>query len=242
MTNQAVREPPILQDRILYAYLQEMARQINFAIGQVDVSLDTDSTVIAKASTVAKEAAAQQAASLKALIIKTADDVQSAMAEVKAQMEGSYIAKSEWGNLRQDITSEITATAAGIVQEYGFEEQIESLQNDAASFGAYQTQTLQYIKTGLLYYDADNLPRYGVAVGEKLSTVTVDGVTTLTRNDLCATFTSDRLSFWQGGVEVAYVSNARLYIDNIRVLTKLSIGPWEITHANGFAIKYVGGE
>ena len=236
MTHQAVKEPPILQDRMLYGYLQEMVRQINFAIGQVDTAIGTDTTVLTKATAIAKDTAAQQSASLKALIIKTATDVQTAMDEIKTQMAGSYIAKSEWGTLRQDISSEITTTAKGIVQEYDFNEEIKSLQSDAASFTTYQTQTSQYIKTGLLYIDDNGLPRYGVAVGEKLSTATVGGVTTLTRNDLCATFTSDRLSFWQGGVEVAYISNARLYIPRI------NIGPWEISHTRGLTIRYIGGD
>ena len=131
MTHQAVKEPPILQDRMLYGYLQEMVRQINFAIGQVDTAIGTDTTVLTKATAIAKDTAAQQSASLKALIIKTATDVQTAMDEIKTQMAGSYIAKSEWGTLRQDISSEITTTAKGIVQEYDFNEEIKSLQSDA---------------------------------------------------------------------------------------------------------------
>ena len=40
----------------------------------------------------------------------------------------------------------------------------------------------------------------------------VDGETVVDQNNFRATFTAQRLSFWQDANEVAYVSNNRLYI------------------------------
>ena len=72
------------------------------------------------------------------------------------------------------------------------------------------------------------------------STVEENNVNVLTRNDLCATFTADKLSFWQGGIEVAYVSNNRLNISSVNITDTMKIGPWEITQNNGFTLRYVG--
>ena len=79
-----------------------------------------------------------------------------------------------------------------------------------------------------------------MAVGESLTQVEVDGEMVLTRTDLCATFTSDKLSFWQAGVEVAYVSNTTLYIRDLRILGTIRLGDWEIRHDNGFEITWIG--
>ena len=84
------------------------------------------------------------------------------------------------------------------------------------------------------------MPRYGVAVGEKLTTVEVDGETLLARTDLCATFTADKLSFWQHGQEVAYVSNSKLYITALEILGSITLGNWRITHTDGFTVEWIG--
>ena len=85
------------------------------------------------------------------------------------------------------------------------------------------------------------MPVYGVAVGQGLTVTDVDGETVVDQNNFRATFTAQRLSFWQDANEVAYVSNNRLYITNITVLEGMSIGEWEISSENGLVIRWMGG-
>ena len=243
MITQAVREPPIMTDKVVFSYLQDMARQINFAFQQIDDPTSAESVITraaASAETAAQTSVARQAETLRALIVKTADTVQAAMDELNTRLTGSYIAKSEWGTLRESISNEITATAEGIVQTFSETIDIDSLKQDAADFKDYKMSTSQYIKTGRLF-EEDGVVRYGVAVGENLTTVDQDGQTIINRENLAATFTANKLAFWQGGVQVAYISNNRLYISNVDVLGTLTVGHWEISHTNGFTLRYVGG-
>lgn len=55
-----------------------------------------------------------------------------------------------------------------------------------------------------------------------------------------STFTASRLSFWQDGTEVAYISDNRLHIREAEVQEALRVGKWRISTENGLAIRYLG--
>lgn len=231
------------QLKTLYSYLFRMNDQLNLALNNLDAEnfvQETNEQISGAASkaSVDQELAGQYE-TLKALVIKTADTVRAEMDEVSMELRGNYLALSEWGEFQEALEGQITATAAGVVQQYGYDAQLQAANDQIADFESYKTQTNQYIKTGLLYYEG-SVPRYGVAVGESLTVVEVDGEEVLTRTDLCATFTSDKLSFWQHGVEVAYVSNTTLYITDLRIISSIRLGDWQITHDDGFAITWIG--
>lgn len=102
----------------------------------------------------------------------------------------------------------------------------------------------QYVKTGLLYYNLLT-PRYGVAVGEIETDVEANGHPIDIRKNLLATFTSDRLSFWQEGQEVAYLTDKKMHFPNasleaydatltgtITAAAGSSFGPWSVTESS----------
>ena len=63
------------------------------------------------------------------------------------------------------------------------------------------------------------------------------------KNQNMATYTSDRISFWQNGVVAAYISQSMLVIANARLNGKLEFGDeWEISRKRGLAFKWIGGE
>jgi chromosome segregation ATPase len=75
------------------------------------------------------------------------------------------------------------------------------------------------IKSGLLYYDENEIPIYGLEIGQKN---TINGVEVFNK---FARFTSDRLSFYdQNGIEVAYISDRKLYINNVEITISLKMG------------------
>ena len=133
----------------------------------------------------------------------------------------------------------IRETADGIIQEYGYDSALEALREGMVGFQSFQTSTNQYIKTGLLYFDDDGVPRYGVAVGEKLSTVEVDGQEVLTRKDIMSTFTADRLTFWQNGVELAWMQAGELFINQCRIEQQLILGSLKAVVESKGEIKWV---
>lgn len=230
---------PEIQLKKLHSYLYNMAEKLNVALEQVERMQSDDTT--ATADRRVDEKISAQAGDLKSLIVKTGDAVRAEMNAIVTSLSAQYVAQSEFGTFQESLQTTIRDTAASTIAEYGFQSAIDAAQSDIAEFQDYVVNSNQYIKTGLLYYAEDLTPVIGVAVGEKLTTVTVDGETLLTRSDLCATFVSDRLSFWQGGVEIAYVSNAKLYITNAEITNRLTLGRWELSHTNGFTIKWIGG-
>lgn len=94
-----------------------------------------------------------------------------------------------------------------------------------------------YIKSGLLYYNDEELPVYGVEVGQ---TNNVNGTDVFKK---FARFTADRLSFYdQNNDEVAYISDYKLFITSVEILYNLIGGGFVIDFSRGFTLKYAGGE
>lgn len=169
---------------------------------------------------------------LKALIIKTADYAAANSESFKTQLSGNYVAVSDFGKYWQKATMTIDGNEFGIRQLYDY---AAGINNDFA------VNSQQYVKTGLLYYNGA-VPVYGVGVGNIETTVTKDGETVVdqTKNEL-VTVTPGRVSFWQGGDEIAYLSAKKLHFPSGTLeatdaklsgtLTAASgsvIGPWTV--------------
>lgn len=184
---------------------------------------------------------------LKSLIVKTADVVRSEMDVLETQFRQQYIAKSEWGTYEESIHSDIVATAENVLQKYDFDSRINDVAAGVADFEAYKIQTSGYIQSGIIGYDDDNFPVIGIAIGQDLKSreVTIGGEVyseiDMTKN--LATYTSDRITFWQNGIEVAYISNSEMGITSVHIKGRITFGDeWELSHTNGFTVKWVGGE
>lgn len=169
---------------------------------------------------------------LKALIIKTADYAAANSESFKTQLSGNYVAVSDFGKYWQKATMTVDGNEFGIRQLYDY---AAGINNDFA------VNSQQYVKTGLLYYNGA-VPVYGVGVGNIETTVTKDGETVVDqkKNEL-VTVTPGRVSFWQGGDEIAYLSAKKLHFPsgtleatNAKLsgtLTAASgsvIGPWTV--------------
>lgn len=220
-----------------YSYLFQMAQQLNVALGQ----LESGGTAAPSGGTAAPAAREQQYQTLKSMIVKTADTVQRRMDQLSAKLTGEYVAASEFGTYVERLNAYLEANPEALTQYYSFCSDLQA-NTDAvsAAFGQYKTETEGYIRTGIVGYNGA-VPVYGVAVGQGLTVTDVDGETVVDQNNFRATFTAQRLSFWQDANEVAYVSNNRLYITNITVLEGVTLGQWQITTASGLAFRWIGG-
>ena len=237
--------------RVMYSYLYRMNEYLQVALNGIETGVRTGE-IAAQGSAYNVSSGGQSGTvqqvneynSLKALIVQTATQVRHEMDLLETQLASEYVAVSDFGAYQESMESVIRATADALIQEYNFESRLQDLSDSALTFDDYRITTSQYIKTGLLYFDDTTgvrIPRYGVAVGENLTTTVVDDKEVITRMNLCATFTSDKLSFWMGGVEVAYVSNNKLYINNAEITGQLIMGNWRIDRSNGFLIQWIGG-
>ena len=216
-------------------YLCGVTEQLNLA----DWSAQAALTEIAQAidadglSEKEKKTTLSGYAALKSLIIKTADFAAANSETWSTKLSGSYVAISDFGKYLEKTQLTIEGNSVGIRQLYDY---------TAGVNNQFSVNSQQYIKTGLLYY-RDAVPVYGVGVGNIATTVTDGGGTVIdrTQNELL-TVTPDRLSFWQGGKEVAYLSEKKLHFPSgtleaagavlsgkITAAAGSSFGPWTIS-------------
>ena len=128
--------------------------------------------------------------------------------EILSQVENIYSAKTDLGDLEERISSQISQTAEGITET--FSESLSSFSEDLSSVGGEVKELASsldvYIRRGELEEGV-----YGIEIGRSDSNIK-------------ARFTNDRLSFYQGLSEVAYISGSNLYITRAEILDYLKIG------------------
>lgn len=215
-------------------YLCTLTDQLNLAdwsagavLQEVSRAIDADSLLDAERKT-----QLGNFGQLKELIIKTADYAAANSESFKTQLSGNYVAVSDFGKYWQEATMTIDGNEFGIRQLYDY---AAGINND------FTVKSQQYVKTGLLYYNGA-VPVYGVGVGNIETTVTKDGETVVdqTKNEL-VTVTPGKVTFWQGGDKIAYLSAKKLHFPSGTLeatdaklsgtLTAASgsvIGPWTV--------------
>lgn len=235
--------PPILmgderaQLQQLNNYLFTMSSKLNEALMEVSIREAEEGGAEGSALTEKDRTEQQQAyTSLKQMIVKSAEIVKTEMTEITTHLETQVEAIStEFGTLEQNLDSEIRATAEGVLQDYHYEERVQGLETEAGTTEGFIRRTNQYIFSGLI---DPNTMTYGIAVGEGVTAYDANGNAYLNDNAKCATFTMDRLSFWQGGVELAYFSSGKFYIERGEILKTLQIGNfiWQAMSDNSIAL------
>lgn len=231
-----------------YAYLFQMAQQLNLALEQLE---QAESGTVRAAGAASGGGAAggtklaaadRQYQKLRSMIVKTADQVRHTREELTARLQEEYVAVSDFGSYVASLSAYLEANPEAVTQYYSFFSDLKAdVEAVDAAFRHYKVDTEGYIRTGIVSYDGA-VPVYGVAVGQDLVCREVDGEQVVEQNNFRAVFTATRLSFWQDATEVVYVSNNRLYITNITVLGGIAIGDWSVEAAeSGLAFRWIGG-
>lgn len=150
---------------------------------------------------------------------------------ITSQVESLYTTKNDTAELESRIQSQITQTADGITES--FSKSLVAVDEEISSVGGELNEFISdldvYIRRGEL---EENV--YGIEIGRSDSNVK-------------ARFTNDRLSFYQGIVEVAYISGSNLYITNAEFLDRFKIGNTETgwfefdTTENGLEVRWING-
>lgn len=217
-----IQPPKMPKDKQLlemYSYLYQMSQQLNIALNSLSAENIKQSPTpnINNAVAGTKDAAADKYNALKSLIIKTAKDVDDGMETIRNELKGEYVAQSEFGTYKESVSQTISENAAYTRREF------EAVYSVTDGLESYQNELRGYIKTGILEEGV-----LGVEVshesGEKVR------------------LASGELSFWQGGVKGARMTNNRFYIDNITIGGSAQFGNFIIdTSDGGFALRYIGG-
>lgn len=201
----------------LRKYLLQLTEKLNVDLESIGAE------EVWKASQTAMERAGKEKAgstaatlynNLRSLIIKTGSGMAGEDNEFTKTFSSRYVAVSDFGKYTENMENEITANSDGITQLYRYTSGIRS------NFGDFDAAASVYIKTGLLYYDGSGLPVYGVGVGNISTTLTPVGntqETVIDRSNLLATYTADRISFWENSLEVMYISAGELYMPSAHI-------------------------
>lgn len=127
---------------------------------------------------------------------------------ITSQISEAYATKNEVNGLEDRVESKIVQTSTNITDN--FNKSLTYLSDDISTVGGnvkeFVSELNVYIRRGELEPNV-----YGIEIGRSDSLIK-------------ARFTNDRLSFYQGSSEVAYISQNNLYITRAEVLDYLKIG------------------
>jgi hypothetical protein len=150
---------------------------------------------------------------------------------IVSRVENEFQSKTQAEEMESRISSQITQATDSVTET--FSEEITILQEDVSTVGGTVAELISnldvYIRRGELEEGV-----YGIEIGRSDSHVK-------------ARFTNERLSFYQGVSEVAYISGSTLYISNADVLDYLRIGNSTQgyflfdTTQNGLEVRWIDG-
>ena len=223
----------------IQSYLYQMAQQLQWAFSTIETGGGGSSQPTVQQTTTTVVSAPQDPnktfAGIKDLIIKSAEIVEAYYQEIGSRLEGVYVARSDFGTYTEQTSQDIYQNSTSINQLYTnirtLSDSLDELYNSTIGANAY-------LKSGLLYETEEGVPVYGLEIGQ---TNSVDGATVF---DKFARFAADRLSFFDSNdVEVAYISDYKLYITNAEISGSLWLSAkFKIYYKGGLAFQWIGGE
>ena len=156
-------------------------------------------------------------------------------------VEGDCLASR--GELYDNIQTVSESVAAvdklRIAAENALQDSIDNIYVAVSEIEAKIIGVMGYIKSGILYYTSAGIPVYGVEIGQHID---VNGEEVFNK---FARFTSEKLSFFdQNGIEVAYISDKKLYIGQAEITISLKVGGFtDYVMPNGDVVtKWEGGK
>lgn len=232
------------------SYLHQLVGELNYALSTIESGSSTQAVgrrvAQASASATQTDSTSDSFNQIKSLIIKSADIINVYSEEITKRLKGVYVAQSDFGTYSEQTTSDITANSKSIAQAY---ENIQTIIDDVAGISK-KIITNAHIKSGLLYYAGEDgteysseipngAPIYGLEIGQRITNSNGDE----TFNKY-ARFTSNKLSFYdQNDVEVAYISDSKLFITHVEITGSLTHGGFiDTTRSDKSVItRWIGG-
>ncbi len=150
--------------------------------------------------------------------------------KIVSQVEATFASKTELENLEEHLSNKVIQDVKGTTEE--FTKQLidisDKVVGNEETVSTFIEELNVYIRRGELEEGV-----YGIEIGRSDS-------------GIVSRFTNDRLSFIQGGVEVAYLSESNLYITRAEVLDYLKLGnsadgwfTFDVTE-NGLEVRWNG--
>lgn len=201
------------------SYLYQLVSDLNVALADIESQAEQAVTTAQSAASVDvndEQKAQATFNSIKALIIKSADIVNAYYEEIHTRLSGEYVAQSEFGTYVEATEQELEATSTKLEQMFTH---LQEIITDIENVEHTLIEVNAHIKSGLLYYDEEGIPVYGLEIGQRSE---LDGVEVFNKY---ARFTSSKLSFYDSNDnEVAYISDKKLYIMHVEIIGTFTLG------------------
>lgn len=221
--------------------MRDIIDQLNLADWSAEAILQEISTGINEDAALRTEKEKKQSAfaSLKQLIIKTADFSMENSEQFTKTLQGGYVAKSTFGEYAEATSATIEINSKGITQLFDYTAGINSKDE------RYGVTARQYVKTGLLFHDENAQPVYGVGVGNITTKTELNGEVIDEKQGEVVTVTPGEIAFWQQGLKVAYLSGKKLHFPagtleasgavltgTLTAAAGSKLGPWNVTESS----------
>lgn len=149
-------------------------------------------------------------ATIRDLVIKTADVVIQSDEKFTSQMNGNYVAISDFGKYLRDTTLDISGSSVGIEYLYNYASQLET------DLDNYKVNQTSYIKQGLLD-ESGASPIYGVEVGLLSDSFEYNGKVIDTRSNLKTRITPTEMSWWAENKKLFYLDKDSVYFPYAKI-------------------------
>jgi predicted nucleic acid-binding Zn-ribbon protein len=154
----------------------------------------------------------------------TLSDLGSGLADANKRLEGAEgaleAAKSDLSSSIQRVAESVSETDKLLESARAkLQGSIDDLEFILTGLKEIVIGVTAYVKSGLLYYTDAGVPVYGIEIGQEVETGGEKVFHKFSR------FTSEKLSFYdQNGIEVAYISDNKLYIKQAEITISLKVG------------------
>lgn len=197
----------------LRSYIYRLAERLSVVLSSLD---ENNFTSPAAAAIKSGGASSKAQSELKESIIRTASLIKSVEEKLTATMKSEYAAVSDIGTYTQEAIASYEVGGRGIGQYFSL---IESVSEEVR-------RLCGYVKSGVLDDGT---------VGIEIGSFGSDGETPFK-----VRLSDHRLSFFDGGIEVAYLSDSSLYITKASVTGKAVFGNYELDLTDGVAWRWNG--
>lgn len=192
-------------------YLFQLTEQLNYSLNTIEDGMtrtdaERNASVLNGASVSETERLSETYATVKSMIIKSADFISAIETEIGTNLSGDFVASSVFGTYKETTNANITANSHNITQLFDYTSNLRS------DYGSADVENKSYVKTGLLYYNGIQ-PVYGVGIG-LLTENASDGTETINRSNLATTFTGNEIAFWGNDSKIAYITPTQIYFPN----------------------------
>lgn len=199
------------QLKSLYSYLYRLSENLNVALTATEdkareITYKALGVPVDKATGKVPEDAVAAYQNLKALIVKTANDVTSTYRKLVTEMTAEYRAQSEYGTYEEYLRHRVETDASMTIAEW-------DRVNGITAGMDYIANSSGYIKVGLVKEYPDGTADVGVVVGQDLRSVTIDGKEIVTSQNLYSLWTADSLSFWRNGTELTRIGLEDFFVE-----------------------------